>query len=63
MSKRVPFPAKVRERAVRMVLEVTPKHDSLWAAIHSILNECDRLLRRTYPVRFPNDPIVRVTQY
>jgi transposase len=36
MSKRAPFPAEVRERAVRMVLEVTPEHDSQWAAIRSV---------------------------
>ena len=31
-----PFPAEVRERAVRMVLEQAREHASQWAAIRSI---------------------------
>jgi len=30
------FSPEVRERAVRMVVEQTPAHDSQWAAIRSI---------------------------
>jgi len=30
------YPLELRERAVRMVLEVTPSYDSQWAAIGSV---------------------------
>jgi transposase len=30
------YPAELRERAVRMVAEVTPNHDSQWAAIGAV---------------------------
>jgi len=31
-----PYPAELRERAVRMVAEVTPNYDSPWAAINTV---------------------------
>ena len=31
-----PFPRELRERAVRMVAEVTPNYDSQWAAIGAV---------------------------
>ena len=36
MKKSTRFSPEVRERAVRMVVEVTGQHDSQWAAIVSI---------------------------
>lgn len=30
------YPAEIRERAVRLVLEQQPSHESHWAAIESI---------------------------
>jgi transposase len=30
------YPPELRERAVRMVAEVTPHHDSQWAAINAV---------------------------
>ena len=30
------YPAELRERAVRMVAEVTPNYDSQWAAINAV---------------------------
>ena|SRR6185312_8019688 len=30
------YPSELRERAVRMVFEVTPNHDSQWAAINAV---------------------------
>ena len=30
------YPAELRERAVRMVFEVTPDYPSQWAAIHAV---------------------------
>jgi transposase len=36
MKKSTRFSPEVRERAVRMVVEVTGQHDSQWAAIESI---------------------------
>ena len=30
------YPPELRERAVRMVFEVTPNHDSQWAAINTV---------------------------
>ena len=30
------YPPELRERAVRMVAEVTPNHDSQWAAINAV---------------------------
>lgn len=31
-----PYPRELRERAVRMVSEVTPNYDSQWAAINAV---------------------------
>ena len=31
-----PYPLQLRERAVRMVVEVTPNYDSQWAAINAV---------------------------
>ena len=36
MGKKNNYPAEVRERAVRMVFEQMPQHESQWAAICSI---------------------------
>ncbi len=36
MGRPSKFPAEVRERAVRLVFEQQPQHDSQWAAICSI---------------------------
>jgi transposase len=30
------YPSELRERAVRMVFEVTPNYDSQWAAINAV---------------------------
>jgi transposase len=36
MGRRSKFPAEMRERAVRLVFEQQPAHESQWAAIVSI---------------------------
>jgi len=36
MDRRTRYPVEVRERAVRMVFEHAPEHESQWAAIRSI---------------------------
>jgi transposase-like protein len=36
MGRRSKYPAELRERAVRLVLEQQPTHPSEWAAISSI---------------------------
>ncbi len=36
MNRHAPYPAEVRERAVRMVFEHAPEYSSQWAAIRSI---------------------------
>ena len=36
MSRSGAYPAELRERAVRMVAEVTPNYDSEWAAINAV---------------------------
>ena len=36
MGRRAPYPAEVRERAVRMVFEHRHEYESQWAAITSI---------------------------
>jgi transposase len=36
MGRATKYPAKVRERAVRLVFEQQPSHESQWAAIESI---------------------------
>jgi transposase len=36
MGRQGKYPAEVRERAVRLVLEQQPEHESQWAAIESI---------------------------
>ena len=36
MGRKSKYPTEVRERAVRLVFEQTPKHSSQWAAISSI---------------------------
>ena len=36
MGRRSKYPAEVRERAVRLVFEQRPAHESEWAAIESI---------------------------
>lgn len=36
MAKRTRYSAEVRERAVRMVREVEPDHESMWAAVCSV---------------------------
>jgi transposase len=35
-ARRVKYPAELRERAVRMVQESTPEHESPWAAMRSV---------------------------
>lgn len=32
MARPAPYPAELRERAVRMVAEIRPKHPTEWAA-------------------------------
>jgi transposase len=36
MSRPSPYPAELRQRAVRMVAEVRPNYDSDWAAINAV---------------------------
>ena len=36
MTRRSQYPSELRERAVRMVTEVTPNYDSQWAAIGAV---------------------------
>ena len=36
MTRRSQYPPELRERAVRMVAEVTPNYDSQWAAIGAV---------------------------
>ena len=36
MSRRSPYPAELRERAVRMVAEVRPNYPTEWAAIGAV---------------------------
>ena len=35
-ARRVKYPAELRERAVRMVAESTPEHETQWAAMRSV---------------------------
>ena len=39
MTHRSPYPAEVRERAVRMVFATQDDHDSQWAAIRSVADK------------------------
>ena len=39
MNKRIRYSPEVRERAVRLVFEQEPKHDSQWAAIGSVASK------------------------
>jgi transposase len=39
MGRRSKYPAEVRERAVRLVFEQQPEHESQWAAIASIASK------------------------
>jgi transposase-like protein len=39
MGRRSKYPAEVRERAVRLVFEQQPQHESQWAAIASIASK------------------------
>lgn len=39
MTRRAPYPDRVRERAVRMVLSTQDHHDSQWAAIRSVADK------------------------
>ncbi len=39
MGRRSKYPAEVRERAVRLVFEQRPAHESQWAAIESIADK------------------------
>jgi transposase len=39
MGRQGKYPAEVRERAVRLVLEQQPEHESQWAAIESIASK------------------------
>jgi hypothetical protein len=41
-----PYPAELRERAVRMVAEVTPNYDSQWAAINTVVGSSVSAPRR-----------------
>ena len=39
MNRHAPYPAELRERAVRMVFEHAPEYSSQWAAIRSIADK------------------------
>ena len=39
MPRRSPYPAEVRERAVRLVFATQDDHDSQWAAIRSVADK------------------------
>jgi transposase len=39
MGRQGKYPAEVRERAVRLVFEQQPQHESQWAAIESIASK------------------------
>jgi len=46
MGRRSKYPAELRERAVRLVLEQQPTHPSEWAAITSIAEKMAARRRR-----------------
>ena len=39
MGRKSRYPAEVRERAVRLVIETLPSHESEWAAISSVASK------------------------
>jgi transposase len=39
MERRTKYPAEVRERAIRLVFEQQPSHESQWAAIVSVASK------------------------
>jgi transposase len=43
------YPPELRERAVRMVFEVTPNYDSQWAAINAVAQKLGVRGSRTRP--------------
>src|SRR5271165_4040379 len=51
MGRPSKYPPEVRERAVRLVFEQMPSHDSEWAAITSIAEKKTEVIRRRGPWR------------
>ncbi len=57
MTRRAPYPDKVRERAVRMVFATQDAHDSQWAAVSSVADKigCTPETVRKWVRRFEAD--------